>query len=136
MFQNIVKELIYLVDNGAYIDRPVIAKILEEGKDVVQYLEYALPYKIDFSALNADPDRDFYMDLLCRHYSGGGREKHYLAKNNGLLFLIELCLILAESEIFNEYKDVKVDWYLGKLTDEEMWKLKFIGVGYDDFVAH
>lgn len=136
MFQSIVKELIYVVDNGAFIPRPVISKILDDGKDVIQFLEYTLPYKMDFSILNADVDREFYMELLVRHYTGGAREKHFYAKNNGLLFLIELCLILAEADMFNEYKDVKIEYYIGKLKDEEMWKLKYVGVKYDEINAY
>ena len=120
MFQSISKSFIYLVDNGAYIHRTVIAKILDDGKDVIPFLEYALPYKMDFSILDTIEDYDFYMELLCRHYSGGGREKHYLARNNSLLFLIELCLILADGDTFNVYKDVNIEWYTGKLSNEEL----------------
>lgn len=136
MFRSIVNELIWLVDNGAFIHRPVISKILDDGKDVIQFLEYALPYKVDFSILNANDDRDFYMELFVRQYTGGAREKHFLAKNNGLLFLIELCLMLSDQEIFDAYKDVKIEWYAGKLKDEEMWKLKYVGVKHDEVKAY
>lgn len=136
MFRSIVNELIWLVDNGAFIDRPIISKILDDGKDVIQFLEYALPYKVDFSMLDASDDRDFYMELLVRQYTGGAREKHFLAKNNGLLFLIELCLMLSDQEIFDVYKDADIEWYRGKLKDEEMWKLKYVGVRHDEVKAY
>lgn len=128
-FRSIIFELIWLLDNNASIPRNTISKILDDGKDVFQYIEYALPHRIDFSLIDGDT-RELCLEVLCRQHTV--REKHAIAKNDGLLFLLNACMSFTDTEMLDAYDDAEIEFYQGKLTDTEMWKLKYIGVKADE----
>jgi hypothetical protein len=112
-----------LADKGYYVPRTTISKILDDGKDVFQYLEYVLPEKPSkFELLDLTNEREFYLEVLIRQNTV--REKHAVAKRNGLLFLLNACHILQDEEMFNAYRDVKIEEYRGRYTVEEMEELK------------
>ena len=92
VFRQITRELIWLVDNQAYVEWYKIHQILYNGKDVIDFLEYALPFKQDWDFLNFY-NRDHVMEVLIRTYSAG-REKYYVSKKNGLLRLVEICIFV------------------------------------------
>ena len=50
-FQGIMHQLIWLVDNQAFVEWYKIHQILYDGKDVIQFLEDTLPFKQDWSFL-------------------------------------------------------------------------------------
>jgi len=118
-FHGIMHELIWLVDNQAFVEWYKIHQILYDGKDVIQFLEYALPFKQDWSFLDFY-DRDHVLEVLIRTYQGG-REKHYISKRNGLLRLIELCNYVRDT--LDVYQDEKIEFYLGKLSDKELYDI-------------
>lgn len=130
VFHDLVGEFIWLADQGAYVPRTTISKILDDGKDVFQYLEYVLPMKPDFSILDATEEREFYLEVLIRQNTV--REKHAIAKRNGILFLLNACHILEDKELFDQYLDVKIEEYRGKFTVEEMDELKSRDVRADE----
>lgn len=130
VFHDLVKELIWLADQGAYVPRTTISKILDDGKDVFQYLEHVLTIKPDFSILDATEERDFYLEVLIRQNMV--REKHAIAKRNGILFLLNACHILQRKELFDQYLNVGIEEYQGKFTIEEMDKLKSLDIRADE----
>ena len=130
VFHDLVSEFIWLADQGEYVPRTTISKILDDGKDVFQYLGHVLSKKHDFSILDATEERDFYLEVLIRQNTV--REKHATAKRNGILFLLNACHILENEELFNAYYDIKIEYYQGKLTIEEMDALKDKDVRADE----
>lgn len=131
MFTDLVTEFCYLVDKGYHVDRTTISKILDDGKDVFQYLEYVLPEKPSkFQLLDMTNEREFYLEVLIRQNQV--REKHAVAKRNGLLFLLNACHILENDEMFNAYADVDIEFYQGKFTVKEMEELKNKDVRADE----
>ncbi len=128
-FRSIIYEIIYLLDNNATIPRNTISKILDEGKDVFQYIEYTLPHRIDWTILS-DETRELCLEILCRQHVV--REKHAVAKNEGLLFLLNSCMQFTDPETLEAYNEIDIEYYTGKLSDERMWNLKFIGVRADE----
>jgi hypothetical protein len=130
VFHDLVNEFIWLADQGAYIPRTIISKILDDGKDVFQYLEHVLPMKTNFSLLDATKEREFYLEVLIRQNTV--REKHAVAKRNGILFLLNACHILENKDLFDQYLDTEIEEYQGKFTVEEMDELKSRDVRADE----
>lgn len=130
VFHDLVNEFIWLADQGEYVPRTTISKILDDGKDVFQYLEYVLVKKPHFSILELTKERDFYLEVLIRQNQV--REKHATAKRNGILFLLNACHVLEDKELFDAYQNIKIQEYQGKFTIDEMDKLKDLDVRGDE----
>lgn len=126
IFRQIMRELIWLVDNGAFVEWYKVHQVLYIGKDVIQFLEDTLPFKQDWSFLNYY-DRDHVLEVLIRTYSSG-REKHYISKRNGLLRLIELCNYVGDT--LDAYQDEKVEFYLGALSEDELYDINHMNAPF------
>lgn len=116
----IVRELTYLVDNGAFVPRKTIMTIIDNGYDFVQYLDTILNYKMDWSFLPKD-ERDLVMETILQYYENYS-DYHGKIENNGLLLLIDICMNIIA---MNCYDDIESpNSFFGKLSDEQIWDLK------------
>lgn len=133
IFYNFVKDLLYLVDNGAHVSKPVIMYILQEGYDVFNYIETRLTYKTTFDLSDGKMRIECCKVLMNEHL--GGRDKYYYSEQNGLLYLAEKCLQLTRDDLFDAYHDetqLGYSEFKGKLSDSQKYELYFHGKTRND----
>ena len=66
-FYDLIYELTYLVDNGAFVPKKTIVNIIDNGYDVVHYLDNVLNYKMNWSFLTKD-NRNLVMEIMLMYY--------------------------------------------------------------------
>ncbi len=120
-FNLLIQELTYLVDNGAFVSKKIIKNIIDDGYDTVDYLNRTLNYKMNWSFFNKY-NRKLTMEVIAQYYENYG-DKYSKVENNGLLFLIDLCVIIIEIKYY-ENIDMSVRSFWGNLTDKQICKLK------------
>ncbi len=116
----VVRELSYLVDNGAFVPKKTIMNIIDNGYDFIQYLDITLNYKMDWSFLIKN-ERDLFMETVIVYYENHS-DKHWKIENNGLLLLIDICMNIIAMKY---YDDIEIaNLFFGNLSDKQIWALK------------
>ena len=116
----VVRELAYLVDNGAFVPKKTIMNIIDNGYDFIQYLDITLNYKMDWSFLIKN-ERDLFMETVIVYYENYS-DKHGKIENNGLLLLIDICMNIIAMKY---YDDIEIaNLFFGNLSDKQIWALK------------
>jgi len=122
-FYDLIYELTYLVDNGAFIPKKTIMNVIDNGYDVVQYIDNVLNYKMNWSFLTKD-NRDVFMEILVMYYENYS-DKYTKVDKNGLLFLVDLCVNIIGSNYYeNVDDDSQINCFYGNLSDKQISDLK------------